>query len=165
MATGFFEADVIRGETFDVVYIGGLHTFDQTLRDLTNAISVLRIGGVIIIDDVLPISYAASIPSLEQSIKLRTLLGDSRGDWMGDVYRLVFFIENYLPAYSYATVQENHGQTILWRGPRRLEAPDHTVAAISQLDFAKAMLSLSTFKQRPMAAILTDIAQQLSPDR
>src|SRR5271154_1554110 len=48
----------------DVIFIDGLHTFEQTLRDLLNSIFFLRRDGVIIIDDVIPSSYYASLPDL-----------------------------------------------------------------------------------------------------
>lgn len=40
-------------EAYDVVYIDGLHTFEQTARDIENALAALNPGGVIIVDDVI----------------------------------------------------------------------------------------------------------------
>jgi hypothetical protein len=45
-----------RDAEFDVIYLDGLHTSEQTIRDLVNAFSFLKPGGVIVIDDVFPCS-------------------------------------------------------------------------------------------------------------
>ena len=39
-------------ETFDFVFIDGWHTFDHTLVDLYYSLRLLKIGGVVVIDDV-----------------------------------------------------------------------------------------------------------------
>jgi hypothetical protein len=44
-------------ERFDVIFIDGLHTFDQTLRDLLHASYALADGGIIVVDDVMPTTY------------------------------------------------------------------------------------------------------------
>ncbi|KQX19427.1 MULTISPECIES: class I SAM-dependent methyltransferase [unclassified Sphingomonas] len=141
---GYFER-IAEDDRFDVVFIDGLHTFDQTLRDLLNAIQHLRDDGVIVIDDVLPPSYAASLPSLEQNIAFRKARGIQPIDWMGDVYRLVFFIRDYLPGFSFATLVENHGETVLWRGTRALDAAPRSVEQISRMSFADCQFHRDDF--------------------
>lgn len=140
-------------ERFDVIFIDGLHTFDQTLRDLLNAVSCLKPGGVIIVDDVMPASYAASLPSFEESVHLRQLLGDAYPAWMGDVYRLVFFIRDYMTAFDYATIAENHGQTVLWPAIREHTVPPRSVEAIARLEYLQSVTEREAFNLRPFAAI------------
>jgi hypothetical protein len=50
----YFASIVAPSDRFDVIYLDGLHTSDQTLRDLLNAICYLTHDGTIIIDDVVP---------------------------------------------------------------------------------------------------------------
>lgn len=47
--------------TFDMIFVDGFHTFDQTLLDCYYATRLLRIGGILVIDDValLPVGRAA----------------------------------------------------------------------------------------------------------
>jgi predicted O-methyltransferase YrrM len=47
--------------TFDMIFVDGFHTFDQTLLDCHYATRLLRVGGVLAIDDValLPVGRAA----------------------------------------------------------------------------------------------------------
>lgn len=152
----YFER-VVGNDCFDVVFIDGLHTFDQTLRDLLNAIQHLREGGVIIIDDVLPPTYAASLPSLAENVAFRKERGIKMIDWMGDVYRLVFFIRDYLPGFSFATMVENHGETVLWRAPRGLDAAPRSVEQISRLSFADCQLNRDAFNIKPFGEIMEQL--------
>ena len=160
----FFASHLEAHRTFDVAYLDGLHTFEQTLRDLLNA--ALRLGpdGVIVIDDVLPTSYHAAMPSLDQAFQVRdhlalsnqALVGDN--SWMGDVYKLAFFVQTFMQQFSYATVQENHGQLVLWRSARPAAAlPHRSVLEVATLDFAATVLQRQALQIRPLAAIMDDI--------
>ena len=147
-------ARIVGSELFDVIFIDGLHTFDQTLRDLLNAIGHLREGGVIVIDDVIPPSYAASLPSLEENIAFREARGIKQIDWMGDVFRLIFFLRDYMPGFSFATLIENHGETVLWRQPRAVDAAPRSVEQITRLSFADCQFNRDAFNIRPFAEIM-----------
>jgi len=150
-------AHVVGDEQFDVIFIDGLHTFDQTLRDLLNAIGHLRDGGTIVIDDVLPPSYAASLPSQQDSNAFRAARGIRKPDWMGDVYRVIFFLRDYLPAYSFATLIENHGETVLWKQTRAVDAAPRPVEEISRLSFADCQFQRDAFNIRPFGEIVDQL--------
>ena len=126
-----------RGERFDLIFLDGLHLFDQTLRDLIHAIQRLKPGGAIVIDDVLPVSYGASLRDVEESAKFRRMSPGATEPkaWMGDVFKLVFWIRDYLLDWSYATVSDNHGQLVLWREPRTADVPPLDLEAIARLEY------------------------------
>ncbi len=128
-------------EQFDVIYLDGLHVFEQTLRDLMNALHHLAPNGVIVIDDTRPPTYLASLPDRQNFFTVRTWLGeDEKKAWMGDVYRLVYFIETFCPHLSYRTITDNHGQTVVWR-TRRAEVPQRTVRDVAELSFEQLVLT------------------------
>lgn len=154
----FFTLEAGSQKKFDVVFIDGLHTFDQTLRDFFHASYALNEGGVIIIDDVMPSSYAASIPDLDLTRKFWTATANPDGAWMGDVFRLVFFIEDYLTSFSYATVAENHGQTVMWRAPRPAKGTARKVEDISRLQYVDAVMGLQSFNMQPFDNIEAALA-------
>ncbi len=67
------------GEAFDVVFIDGLHLYQQVRRDLDGALRVLKPGGWIAIHDMLPRDW------LEEHVpQIRT-----RG-WTGDGWKVAF---------------------------------------------------------------------------
>lgn len=143
-----------KGRMFDVIFLDGLHTFEQTLRDLMNALVHLADGGVVIVDDVKPSSYGASLPRLDKIRVVKAALNENL-DWMGDVYRLVYFIDTFMPAYSYATVEENHGQLVMWRAPRQ-PVTERSVESVARKTFADLLHELDVLKIKPLAQILRD---------
>lgn len=74
---------------YDLVFLDGLHTFEQTARDFLNALKHLRPGGVIVIDDVVPDTEAKALPDREESLYRQLLeTGQTSGEWFGDVWKL-----------------------------------------------------------------------------
>ncbi len=69
----YFRDSVLAKKKFDVIYLDGLHTFEQTLRDLLNALTLVADAGVIILDDVLPSSFAALLTDMEQVFTIRSM--------------------------------------------------------------------------------------------
>lgn len=160
----YFASRCLPGQLFDVAYVDGLHTFEQTLRDLLNVLVRLRPGGVVVVDDIMPTSYHAALPSLADAFRIRdsltvanpALAGDNT--WMGDVYKLAFFVQTFMQQLSYATVAENHGQLVLWRQPRpAIALPPRTVLDVAMLSFADTVLQRDVFQVRPLAGILDTI--------
>ena len=141
---------------FDVIYLDGLHTSEQTVRDLINSISFLKQNGVIIIDDVFPCSYVASLPNRRETRLIRQASGDTAGAWMGDVYRLVFFVETFCQQFSYATVNNNHGQLVVWR-ESRTDVPQRTLTDIGEKAYKDMFLEKDSFRFASLEEILKRI--------
>jgi hypothetical protein len=68
---------------FDVIFIDGLHTYDQVSKDVKNSLDCLNENGVIIIHDMLPRTEEMADPNIICS-----------GSWLGDVYKLSFDLAN-----------------------------------------------------------------------
>ena len=64
---------------FDVVFIDGLHTYDQVRKDVINAIRFLKPGGWIALHDMLPRNWIEEhVPTV------------SDDQWTGDVWKVAF---------------------------------------------------------------------------
>lgn len=72
-------------DTFDVIFIDGLHHYDQVSRDLENSLSVLNDGGIIILHDMLPCSEQEAVVPIPEVLPYT---------WVGDVWRLAFDLSN-----------------------------------------------------------------------
>lgn len=143
---------------FDVIYLDGLHTFEQTLRDFCNSISVLKPGGIILIDDTIPNSYHAAMPDLRKSLQVRKARNDKSGSWMGDVYRLVYFIDAFFQRWSVGTLVENHGQTIVWEQKRAPEQiPPTGVSKIANLPYEDVFLNKAPYRRMELDQIVREI--------
>lgn len=152
----FFGRIADRAAAFDVIYLDGLHTSEQTIRDLVNAISFLKPGGVIVIDDVFPSSYIASLPDRADTRAIRKATADPVGAWMGDVYRLVFFVETFCQQFDYATVTNNHGQLVMWRAPRAT-VPERTLRDVAEKAYKDLFLERDSFRCAGLERILERI--------
>ena len=64
---------------YDLIFIDGLHIYDQVHRDVQNAIHFLKPGGWIAIHDMLPTN------ALEEHVP-----NISPGPWTGDVWKVAF---------------------------------------------------------------------------
>lgn len=148
-------------DRFEVIYLDGLHTVEQTLRDFTSALFFLAPGGIILIDDVRPISYATSLPDRKTARQLRKALDTGEHGWMGDVYRLVFFIETFFQQISYRTVADNYGQLVTWRG-RRDSVPDRKIEEVGRLPYEYVVTHKASFQLTRFADILEELRSQRS---
>jgi hypothetical protein len=72
---------------FDIIFIDGLHHYDQVSRDVNNALKVLNQGGYVVIHDMLP-TVVDEISMPDPIISTITQF------WLGDVWRLGFDLMN-----------------------------------------------------------------------
>jgi hypothetical protein len=145
-----------RGQ-FEVIYLDGLHTFEQILRDFTNALELITPDGVIVIDDVIPNSYFASMSNASEFWALHAGGFVQRAFWMGDVYRLVFFIDTFFQQVSFRTVEENHGQLVVWKNVRE-SVPERTVEEVARLPYERVLSERAVFRPAPVADIVDEVA-------
>jgi hypothetical protein len=121
---------------FDIVFLDGLHTFEQTRSDLFNALEHLSCG-VVLIDDTFPSDEIAAMPDLEQSRALRP----EPAKWMGDVWKLVVYIDAALPQLDFRTiVGRGNVQTLVWHVNGEKASPSlgtsDQAESIAQLDYS-----------------------------
>jgi hypothetical protein len=121
--------------TFDLIYLDGLHTFEQTFRDFCASLRHANARTLWLLDDTHPSGWWAARPRRDMAWRLRRRIGPKRKGWMGDVYKVVFVIHDFFPQYSYATFPE-HGQTVVWSETRRNFTPTwNSLEKISRLGY------------------------------
>ena len=92
-------------ETFDVIFIDGLHYYEQVSKDLNNALEVLKPGGIIILHDMLPISEQEAIVPIPETKQV----------WLGDVWRLAFDLSNRVDV-NFNLILIDHGCGVVTKG-------------------------------------------------
>ena len=76
-------------QPYDVVFLDGLHTWDQTYRDFCNSLLVTHERSVIVIDDIFPCDvFSCNRDQLEGTMMRRMMTGDPSIAWHGDTYKL-----------------------------------------------------------------------------
>ena len=110
----FFEGEVGIEDSFDFIFIDGLHHFDQVYRDFTNALEHSHDDSIIIIDDVYPCDEFSTMRDQEECCEAR---GDGTRAWNGDVYKAIILLRLFHPKINYATVMDlKVPQTVIWFG-------------------------------------------------
>ena len=90
----FFAAS---NQKFDVIFIDGLHTYEQVRLDVINSIDRLKDGGWIALHDMLPQDWR------EEHVPRVTI-----GVWAGDVWKVAFELANS-PGIDFKIIRIDHG--------------------------------------------------------
>ena len=88
-------------ETFDIVFIYGMHQSEYVLNDFNNSISCLNDLGKIIIDDILPLSYNEQLRIPIKHYYENNILKYGE-PWTGDVWKTIYYIlKNYSDKFDF----------------------------------------------------------------
>lgn len=155
----YFHQAIGEEAPFDLIFLDGLHTYSQTLRDFLASQALAHSRTVWLIDDTVPTDAIAADPDL-QRVQAARQAGGYQADqtWMGDVFKLVAFIDSFCPQFSCFTT-EGHGQTVVLPKPQAPAPKRFTnVNEIDQLSYVDVLLlQNSLLKTAPFDQILAQI--------
>jgi SAM-dependent methyltransferase len=99
-------------DSFDVVFVDGLHHADQVLRDILNGLACLTPGGAVLLHDCNPLTEQAA--ARERTVKA----------WNGDVWKAVAFFRRRHPEVFCRVLDLDQGiGVIVPRAADRLPQP------------------------------------------
>ncbi len=141
----FFSVDkTIVHKKFDVVFIDGLHTYGQTLRDVENSLEALNPGGAIVMHDCLPPHEAASLaaPSLEEAHRINP--PGWNGEWCGDVWKTILYLRCFRKDVSACVFDCDKGIGVV---VKRKNSSDFTLSKekIDELTYSELLKNKETF--------------------
>jgi hypothetical protein len=114
-----FFAQHAGNEKFDFIFLDGMHTFEQTFRDLCNSFFHCHDRTLWMIDDTYPCDIYSAMTNQKEALQARKRAGGQRLDWHGDVFKIVFAIHDFFPSLNYCTLGSNgNPQTLIWNEPR-----------------------------------------------
>lgn len=88
------QTDLLPDSGLDIAFIDGLHTYEQSLRDVENCLDRLNPGGVILMHDCSPPTAAAAIPAKSPDEAREAVGDDWHGMWCGDVYKTILHLRS-----------------------------------------------------------------------
>jgi SAM-dependent methyltransferase len=127
----FFENN---NEIFDVIFIDGLHSYEQARRDLLNSKKVLAPDGFIAFHDMLPLNWIEGHPY--------PIIG---GSWTGDVWKLAFEL-NETSTSVFNLIQIDHGIGLI-RNCENLNLTDESIIHYKSLSFS---YYIENYKKLPL---------------
>lgn len=94
--------------TYDIVFVDGLHIFDQAYRDIVNSLNFLNNNGTIVVHDCHP----------RKEITQRAVRASSV--WHGDVWKAILKLRMENPNVEIYTVDSDEGCAIIKKGRQNL---------------------------------------------
>lgn len=130
--------DLLAEHGLDVAFVDGLHTYEQSLRDVESCLAYLEPEGVALMHDCSPPSAAAAIPA-QSPDEARRAAGDRwDGMWCGDVYKTVLHLRSQRPDLRVRVLDCDRGIGIVERGTAEgtLDLRPREIAEIGYADLA-----------------------------
>jgi SAM-dependent methyltransferase len=126
-------------EGLDIVFVDGLHTHEQSLRDVRNTLRYLNPGGAVLLHDCNPGSEEAASPLELFDRARRTGSWKPDAGWSGDVWKTIVDLRATEPELSVCVLDCDTGIGVVTRGPRpskpcRVDPDDVAALTYSQLD-------------------------------
>jgi hypothetical protein len=136
----FFEKYVT--QKYDIIFIDGLHLFEQVYRDIINSLEHLEDNGIIVVHDCNPVT---------EITQRRDRASDS---WHGDVWKSIVKLRIENPDIDICTVNTDEGCGIIKKGSQKLLVVDENTN-IEEYSFlennrkeALNLISVDEFKQK-----------------
>lgn len=96
---------------YDLIFIDGLHLFEQAYRDIVHSLGCLSENGTIVVHDCNP---------RHERTQRRV---HTSGAWHGDVWKTILKLRMEEPGLSIYTVDTDEGCTVIQRGTQKLFVP------------------------------------------
>lgn len=135
MTSDVFFSEIKLPFQFQVVFVDGLHTYEQALRDVENSLSRSTQNGIIVIHDCNPISASAAYPASSYEEVCSLNLPDFNDEWSGDVWKAVCFLRSQRKDLRIFVLDCDYGLGIVSRGTPE-SILEMSVARIEQLSYS-----------------------------
>jgi hypothetical protein len=119
----------------DVALLDGLHSYDQTLRDVFHTLDHLKPGGLIVLHDCNPLTAAAATPAESYDTYVKEHAGGWDGDWNGDVWKVIVHLRSLRNDLEALVLDCDHGVGLVRRAPN-LKPLGLSAEQISQMTYA-----------------------------
>lgn len=110
---------MLRKHGVDVCFVDGLHTYEQSLRDVLNALRYLRPDGVIVVHDCNPPSAIIACPAANIDELIRKGPSGWTGAWSGDVWKAIVHVRSLHPELDAFVLDCDTGVGVITRRQAR----------------------------------------------
>jgi hypothetical protein len=103
----------------DVCLVDGLHTYEQALRDVLNAVTYLKPRGIILMHDCNPSTELMARPAANIEELVQQKIPDWTGAWCGDVWKAIVHLRSLHRSLSAFVLDCDQGVGVVTHGPAR----------------------------------------------
>lgn len=129
-------ADKRLGEMgIDVAFVDGLHTYEQTVKDVQYILRYLNEDGIIFLHDCNPENELAAIPGASPEIVAEKSGGKFHA-WNGDVWKTIVHLRSLCDDLKVFVLNCDHGIGVAYRA-KNDQPLDYTQEDIDQLTYAE----------------------------
>lgn len=101
-----FFSEFTSSPSFDLIFIDGLHTFDQVARDILNSLEWINDAGVIVIDDCWPKNSGGADPRGKIPTPSPIDGKFTEPGWWGDVWKVLPWLLSGLQGHNFHLIGE-----------------------------------------------------------
>ena len=134
--------EVLSENKIDVAFIDGLHTFEQSLKDILNCLEYLNEKGIIVMHDCSPRSetIGSAVMSREEAFN---------PDWSGDVWKTIAYLRNNRNDLNVFVLNCDYGLGIITRGKPEylLDYSPEELKNLNYEDFQKDRVKILNLKK------------------
>jgi hypothetical protein len=109
------KTEVLAQHSPGIVFVDGLHTYEQSLRDVINSLTHLKPGGVVLMHDCNPMTESAGFPA-DSIDHAKAKLNDYHGIWNGDVWKAIVHMRSLHSDLEVFVLDCDHGIGVVRRG-------------------------------------------------
>ncbi len=118
----------------DIAFLDGLHTYEQSLKDVLNILGYLGKGGIIVLHDCNPISESRAYPAVSYERAKNSNLPGWDGYWSGDVWKTIVYLRSMRKDLNIFVLDIDMGLGIISKGTQA-EGLRYTAEEIRQLSY------------------------------
>jgi len=130
----FFETNQ---KKYDVIFIDGMHQAEYVLRDINNSIQVLNQGGILFLDDILPMTHKEQLKIPAKHIYENGILKYGEPGWTGDVWKVIYYLLQH-NSDSFVFTYYNHPYyrgVMLLRNIKSFQIPTNAIQEMNDYDY------------------------------
>ncbi|MBL7157256.1 MAG: class I SAM-dependent methyltransferase [Candidatus Omnitrophica bacterium] len=146
----FFERKqhILRRFPPDVIFVDGLHTHEQSLKDVFNALKFLNKNGIIVLHDCNPLSEAVAYPARSYREAKDACPSGWNGFWSGDVWKTAVYVRSKMTDLEMFVLDFDTGLGIITRKKENnpLEFSEEKIERLSYADLEKDRARLLNVK-------------------
>jgi hypothetical protein len=141
-------ASLFAGAPVDVALVDGLHTYEQSLRDVENCLAHLSPRGVIVMHDCNPTTEIMALPAASVEVVRSSAPKDWDGRWCGDVWKTIVHLRTLRTDLQVFVLDCDYGVGIVRRATpsSTLELSEGQVAALTYGDLVARRRELLDLK-------------------